>query len=45
MLATEAGFTPGELAQLAPNRWVVADVPASTRTVMQAEIERVVCGY
>jgi adenosine deaminase len=41
-LAAEAGFTRGELAQLAGNGWAVADVPTSTRAAMQAEIERVV---
>ncbi|MEN9840382.1 MAG: hypothetical protein RL376_182, partial [Verrucomicrobiota bacterium] len=39
-LAHEAGFTSAELAQVAANGWKVADVPASTRTAMQAEIER-----
>jgi adenosine deaminase len=43
-LAAEAGFTRGELAQLAGNGWAVADVPATTRAAMLAEIERVVRG-
>ncbi len=41
-LATEAGFTRGELAQLAGNGWTVADVPAATRAAMLAEIARLV---
>ena len=39
-LATEAGFTRAELARLARNGWEVADVPASTRGRMVAEIDR-----
>ncbi|MET0263426.1 MAG: adenosine deaminase family protein [Rariglobus sp.] len=39
-LATEAGFTRAELAQLARNGWEVADVPTETRRVMIAEIDR-----
>jgi adenosine deaminase len=41
-LAAEAGFTRGELAQLARNGWEVADVPAATRSAMIAEIDRLV---
>jgi len=43
-LATEAGFSRSELAQLARNGWAVADVPATTRAAMLAEIERLVRG-
>ena len=39
-LANEAGFTRGELAQLARNGWEVADVPAATRQKWLAEIDR-----
>ncbi len=40
VLATEAGFTRAELAQLARNGWAVADVPEATRVAMHAEIDR-----
>lgn len=40
VLATEAGFTPAELARLASNGWEVALVPAPVRARMQAEIDR-----
>jgi len=39
-LADEAGFTRAELARLAKNGWEVADVPASVRARMFAEIDR-----
>lgn len=39
-LATEAGFSRGELAQLARNGWAVADVPPAVRAAMVAEIDR-----
>jgi adenosine deaminase len=39
-LATDAAFTRPELAQLARNGWKVADVPATTRAAMTAEIDR-----
>lgn len=39
-LAAELDFTRDELAQVAANGWAVADVPASTRQTMLAEIER-----
>ena len=39
-LATEAGFTRGELAQLARNGWAVADVSAQRRQEMLADINR-----
>ena len=38
-LATEAGFSCVELAQLARNGWAVADVPVATRVAMFAEID------
>ncbi len=41
-LATEAGFTHAEIAQLVRNGWEVADVPAATRARMLAEIDRLV---
>jgi len=41
-LAAEAGFTRAELAQLVRNGWEVADVPASMRMTMIAEIDRLV---
>lgn len=37
-LASEAGFTRTQLAQIACNGWAVADVPASTRAAMQTAI-------
>ncbi len=40
VLATEAGFTFGELAQLARNGWEVASVPAEMRNDMKAGIDR-----
>jgi len=39
-LAVEAGFSRGELAQLARNGWAVADVPPAVRAAMVAEIDR-----
>lgn len=39
-LALEANFTRAELAQIARNGWEVADVSASTRQAMIAEIDR-----
>lgn len=39
-LATEAGFTRAELAQIARNGWEIASVPAATRTAMIATIDR-----
>jgi adenosine deaminase len=39
-LATEAGFSRSELAQLARNGWEVADVPEAIRSDMIAEIDR-----
>jgi len=39
-LADEAGFTRADLARLAKNGWEVADVPASVRARMFAEIDR-----
>lgn len=39
-LATEAGFTRAELAQVAKAGWQVASVPAETRDRMLAEIDR-----
>ena len=39
-LATAAGFTRTELAQLARNGWEVADVPPAVRARMIAEIDR-----
>lgn len=39
-LAAEAGFTRGELAQLARNGWAVADVPLKRREEILAEIDR-----
>ena len=39
-LALEANFTAAELGQVARNGWEVADVPASTRHSMLAEIDR-----
>ena len=39
-LAEERGFTRSELAQLARNGWLVADVPARHRQQMLAEIDR-----
>lgn len=39
-LATEAGFTRAELAQVARNGWAVADVPDDVRRRMSAEIDR-----
>jgi adenosine deaminase len=39
-LATEAGFTRAELAQIASNGWLVADVPAEVRAAALAEIAR-----
>jgi adenosine deaminase len=39
-LATEAGFSRGELAQVARNGWAVADVPATVRQKWLAEIDR-----
>jgi adenosine deaminase len=41
-LAAEAGFSRAELARLAKNGWEVADVPATTRAAMSAEIDRLV---
>jgi adenosine deaminase len=41
-LAAEAGFSRAELARLAKNGWEVADVPATTRAAMIAEIDRLV---
>jgi adenosine deaminase len=41
-LAAEAGFSRAELARLAKNGWEVADVPATTRVAMIAEIDRLV---
>jgi adenosine deaminase len=41
-LAHELNFTRAELAQVARNGWAVADVPAATRTVMLAQIDRLV---
>ncbi|MBC8041001.1 MAG: adenosine deaminase, partial [Opitutaceae bacterium] len=41
-LADEAGFSQVELARLAKNGWAVADVPATTRAAMVAEIDRLV---
>jgi adenosine deaminase len=41
-LATELTFSATELAQVASNGWEVADVPASTRKSMLAEIEKIV---
>ncbi|MBL9198944.1 MAG: adenosine deaminase, partial [Opitutaceae bacterium] len=40
VLATEAGFTRAELAQVARNGWEVANVPAATRAAMIASIDR-----
>jgi adenosine deaminase len=39
-LATEAGFTRAELAQVARNGWEIADLPGATRQSMIAEIAR-----
>jgi adenosine deaminase len=39
-LATEGGFSRGELARLARNGWEVADVPAAARQMWLAEIDR-----
>ncbi len=39
-LAEQRGFTRAELAQLARNGWLVADVPARHRQQMLAEIDR-----
>jgi adenosine deaminase len=39
-LASDAGFSRAELAQLARNGWAVADVPSATRIAMNAEIDR-----
>ena len=41
-LATEAGFTRGELACLASTGWRVADVPAEVREAALSEIHRLV---
>lgn len=41
-LAAEAGFSQVELARLAKNGWVVADVSATVRAAMVAEIDRLV---
>jgi hypothetical protein len=43
-LTAEAGFTRGELAQLACNGWAVADVPVAMRAAMLAENERTLRG-
>ncbi|HEY1848866.1 MAG TPA: adenosine deaminase, partial [Opitutaceae bacterium] len=40
-LASQAGFTRAELAQVARNGWKVADVPSAARTAVLAEIDRV----
>ena len=40
-LATEAGFSRAELAQVARNGWSVADVPEAARRRWVAEIDRV----
>jgi adenosine deaminase len=42
-LAERRGFSRAELAQLAKNGWLVADVPAAVRSTMLAGIDRV-CG-
>ncbi len=42
-LAERGGFNRAELAQIARNGWLVADVPATTRAAMLAEINRI-CG-
>jgi adenosine deaminase len=39
-LVNEAGFSLGELAQLARNGWAVADVPGALRQKWLAEIDR-----
>jgi adenosine deaminase len=39
-LVNEAGFSRGELAQLARNGWAVADVPGALRQKWLAEIDR-----
>jgi adenine deaminase len=39
-LATEAGFTRAEIAALVLSGWQVADVPATTRAAMRAEVDR-----
>jgi adenosine deaminase len=39
-LVNEAGFSRGELAQLARNGWAVADVPGAVRQKWLAEIDR-----
>ena len=41
-LANELTFTRAELAQVARNGWEVADVPASVRKSMLAEIDKIV---
>ncbi len=40
-LANELTFTRAELAQVARNGWVVADVPGATRNAMLTEIDRI----
>jgi adenosine deaminase len=39
-LATEGGFSRGELAQVARNGWAVADIPAADRLAWLSEIDR-----
>jgi adenosine deaminase len=39
-LATQGGFSRGELAQVARNGWAVADIPAADRLAWLSEIDR-----
>jgi adenosine deaminase len=44
-LATDGGFTRSEIAGLIRNGWRVADVPATTREAMMAEVDRLLAAY